>query len=57
MKLALLMLLWFVLATIIIVQLANQGVDLYYPVVVAWLGGLVSIELVRELAVYIKEER
>lgn len=37
--------LWCLLAGLIINELRVYGSELYYPVVIAWLGGLVSIEL------------
>ena len=46
-RLALLVILWIVLAAAVLLEINRQGVELYYPVLLGWLGGLVSSEIYR----------
>lgn len=55
-KIILLALLWVTLAAIIISQLNQMGSDLYYPVVIAWLGGLVSLVLAQTIIQHTKKD-
>ena len=58
-QLGALMVLWVALAFAVIQQLTSEGIGLFYPVLLAWLGGLVSFVLLREfhIRVIIRDSR
>lgn len=56
-KLVCLSIIWLSLVLTIVREFSREGIYLLYPVMVAWLGGIVSLILIQEIADHIQNRR